>query len=108
MLGHFGFMFASGLKAPLIIAAVLLLGMSYWMVTSGLSDHQRYLVGMNLYALFYRFMELDPTKLINLDLGSGASVEIAISEVQNFPPVVRAMDILWASLRTALLISALL
>ncbi|MEH6717065.1 MAG: hypothetical protein V7671_15010 [Parasphingorhabdus flavimaris] len=49
LLGHFGFMFASGLKAPLIIAAILLLGMCYWQVTSGLTDHQRYLAGMNLY-----------------------------------------------------------
>ena len=54
LLGHFGFMFASGLKAPLIIAAVLLAGMSYWQVTSGLSDNQQYLVGMNLYASLLR------------------------------------------------------
>ncbi|HEY9092131.1 type IV secretion system DNA-binding domain-containing protein, partial [Parasphingorhabdus sp.] len=108
LLGHFGFMFASGLKAPLIIAAILLVGMSYWQVTSVLTDYQRYLVGMNLYASLYGYMEFDPAKLINLDLASGASAEMAISAVQNFPPVVRAMEALWASLRTALIISALL
>ena len=108
LLGHFGFMFASGLKAPLIIAAILLIGMSYWQVTSGLSDNQQYLVGMNLYASLYGFMEFDSAKPINLDLAGGGSIEMAISTVQNFPPVVRAMEALWASLRTALAISALL
>ena len=108
LLGHFGFMFASGLKAPLIIAAILLLGMCYWQVTSGLTDHQRYLAGMNLYASLYGFMEFDPTKPVNLDLAGGASTEMAISTVQNFPPVVRAMEALWTALRTALAISVLL
>lgn len=108
LLGHFGFMFASGLKAPFIIAAVLLVGISYWMVTSGLTDHQRYLVGMNLYASFYGFVEFDPAKLVNLDLAGGAGMEMAISAVPNFPPVVRAMEALWTALRTALAISALL
>lgn len=108
LLGHFGFMFASGFKAPLIIAATLLVGMSYWMVTLGLSDHQRYLVGMNLYASLYGFMEFDPAKPVNLDLAGGSSIEIAISAIQNLPPVVHAMEALWSALRTALVISALL
>ena len=74
LLRHFGFMFASGPKAPVIIAAIHLVGISYWMVTSGLTDHPRYLAGMNLYASLYGFMEFDPTKPVNLDLAGGASV----------------------------------
>jgi type IV conjugative transfer system coupling protein TraD len=108
LLGHFGFMFASGLKAPLIIAAVLLAGMTYWQVTSGLSDNQQYLVGMNLYASLYGFMEFDPAKLVQLDIAGVGSIEMAISAVPNSPSVVMAMEALWRALRTALAISALL
>ena len=108
LLGHFGFMFASGLKAPLIIAAILLAGMTYWQVTSGLSDNQQYLVGMNLYASLYGFMEFDPAKLVHLDIAGVGSIEMTISAVPNSPSVVMAMEALWRALRTALAISALL
>tara|TARA_R100001244_G_scaffold20643_2_gene21343 strand:+ start:12173 stop:14422 length:2250 start_codon:yes stop_codon:yes gene_type:complete len=108
LLGHFGFMFASGLKAPLIIAVILLAGISYWEVTTTLSEHQRYLVGMNIYASFYGFMEFDPAKLINLNTGNYSDIEMAISMVSSYPPVEHAMDALKRALQNALIISAIL
>ena len=56
LLGHFGFMFAAGLKGPLIITLLVILGLIYWEVTSSLSDHQTYLVWMHIYSSFFAFM----------------------------------------------------
>ena len=64
LLGHFGFMFAAGLKGPLIITLLVILGLIYWEVTSSLTDHQTYLVWMHIYSSFYAFMEFDPDKLV--------------------------------------------
>ena len=71
LLGHFGFMFVAGLKDPLIITVLVILGLIYWEVTSGLSDHQTYLVWMYIYSSFYAFMEFGPDKLVNLTLADG-------------------------------------
>ena len=63
LLGHFGFMFAAGLKGPLIVTGLVAVGTCYWEVRSALSDHQIYLVWMHIYASLYAFMEFDPAKL---------------------------------------------
>jgi len=34
LLGHFGFMFAAGLKGPLIVTLLVVLGLVYWDVSS--------------------------------------------------------------------------
>ena len=60
LLGHFGFMFAAGLKGPLIVTGLVAVGTCYWEVRSALSDHQIYLVWMHIYASLYAFMEFDP------------------------------------------------
>ena len=43
LLGHFGFMFAAGLKGPLIVTLLVVLGLVYWDVSSALDDYQVYL-----------------------------------------------------------------
>ena len=35
LLGHFGFMFAAGLKGPLIVTLLVVLGLIYWEVQEG-------------------------------------------------------------------------
>ncbi|MEN9392360.1 MAG: hypothetical protein RLZZ104_703, partial [Pseudomonadota bacterium] len=40
LLGHFGFMFAAGLKGPLIVAAIVIGGMCWWTLSGGLSTHE--------------------------------------------------------------------
>ncbi len=108
LLGHFSFMFAAGLKGPLIIAALIISWMSWWMLSTGLSDHESYLVGMKFYAAAYGFMEFDPHKEIALETAFGGTVKFPIAYVEAFPPVVRAWDHLVSILGRALTYSALL
>jgi len=90
LLGHFGFMFAAGLKGPLLIALAVISSMAWWMLSSGLTDHETYLVWMRLYASAYGFMEFDSAKQVALETGFGGTVQFPIAMVENFPPVVRA------------------
>ena len=48
LLGHFSFMFAAGLKGPLIVAALVIAWTSWWTLSGSLSDHETYLVGMRI------------------------------------------------------------
>ena len=108
LLGHFGFMFAAGLRGPLIVAAVTLLGTAWWTLSGGLSDHEVYLVWMRCYAAIYGFMEFDPAKQAVLETVFGASVQLPMSEVASFPPVARAWAHVMGLLQTALTRSAVL
>lgn len=108
LLGHFGFMFAAGLKLPLIVAVAVIGGTSWWMLSEDLSDHERYLVWMRIYAAIYGFMEFDPAKLVNLETGFGGSIQLPISLLTSFPPVAQAWEKSLAILGDALLRSALI
>jgi type IV conjugative transfer system coupling protein TraD len=107
LLGHFGFMFAAGLKGPLLVTFIIAAWLSYWEVTSALSDHQMYLAWMHLYATGYAFMEFDPAKLIELKLASGGTVRIPLNVVRDFPPMREAMSALGAAIRRGIGLSAL-
>ena len=107
LLGHFGFMFAAGLKGPIMVAVATIAGMTYWMLSEGLSDHERYLVWMRIYAAIYGFMELDPQKLIALETGLGGTMQLPASELASFPTVARAWDQMSELLGAALTRSAL-
>jgi type IV conjugative transfer system coupling protein TraD len=106
LLGHFGFMFAAGLKGPLIITLLVILGLIYWEVTSSLTDHQTYLVWMHIYSSFYGFMEFDPDKLVNLTLADGSIVAFPISVVTEYPPMKEAMTAFEGAVEAALVTSA--
>ena len=106
LLGHFGFMFAAGLKGPLIITLLVILGLIYWEVTSSLTDHQTYLVWMHIYSSFYGFMEFDPDKLVNLSLADGSIVAFPISVVTEYPPMKEAMTAFERAVEAALVTSA--
>lgn len=90
LLGHFSFMFAAGLKGPLIIAALGISGASWWTISSGLTDHEVYLVWMRVYAAIYGFMEFDSTKQVALETAFGGTVQLPITMLDAYPPVVRA------------------
>jgi type IV conjugative transfer system coupling protein TraD len=92
LLGHFSFMFAAGLKGPLIIAFIVISWMTWWTLSSDLSDHEVYLVWMRIYAAIYGFMEFDPAKQIALKTAYGATVQFPIRLIETFPPVVRAWE----------------
>ena len=108
LLGHFSFMFAAGLKGPLIIAAIVISWLSWWMLSSGLTGHERYLVWMRIYASIYAFMEFDPHKEIALKTALDGTIKFPIALVDRFPPVASAWDHMRALLQSALLRSALL
>ena len=92
LLGHFGFMFAAGLKGPLIIAAVVISATSWWTLSSALTDYEIYLIWMRVYAAVYGFMEFDPGKLVTVKTVFGGTMELPIGMLGSFPPVVRAWD----------------
>ncbi|ASJ92001.1 type IV secretion system DNA-binding domain-containing protein [Porphyrobacter sp. CACIAM 03H1] len=92
LLGHFGFMFAAGLKGPLIIAAVVISWTSWWTLSSALTDYELYLIWMRVYAAAYGFMEFSPDKLVTVKTSFGGTMQLPIGMLGSFPPVVRAWD----------------
>lgn len=108
LLGHFSFMFAAGLKGPLIVACAVIGWTSWWTLSGSLSDHEAYLVWMRIYAAIYGFMEFDPEKRIALETAFGGTIQLPIAMLDSFPPVVRAWDHMLALLSAALTRSGLL
>lgn len=108
LLGHFSFMFAAGLRGPLIIALLVISWTSWWTLSAGLSDHEVYLIWMRLYGQIYAFMEFDPAKQIALKTAFGGTVQFPIQMLEAFPPVVRAWDRMLGLMGAALMRSALL
>ena len=108
LLGHFGFMFAAGLKGPLIVTVLVILGLIYWEVSASLSDHQTYLIWMHIYSPAYGFMEFDPQKLVNLRLADGGMAAFPISVVTDYPPMREAMAAFKAALKSAAITAGLI
>ncbi|WP_417322396.1 type IV secretion system DNA-binding domain-containing protein [Erythrobacter aureus] len=105
LLGHFGFMFAAGLKGPLIVAIVLVLALTWWEVSGALDDYQTYLLWMHIYASGYTFMEFDREKLVNLRMPDGDMVAFPISVITQYPPMREAWAAFSASLQDAMWLS---
>ena len=108
LLGHFGFMFAAGLKGPLIVTVLVAVGLLYWEVSGALDDHQVYLIWMHVYASAYGFMEFDPDKLVNLKLADGSMVAFPISVVTDYPPMREAVALFRSTAVGALWLAALI
>lgn len=90
LIEHFGFMFAAGLKGPLIISLIVMCWMTWWTVSEGMSDHEVYLAWMHVYGAGYRFMEFDPAHDVTVRTAWGRAVTFPISLLDIYPPVVRA------------------
>lgn len=97
LLGHFGFMFAAGIKGPLIVTAVTFAGLIWWQASGSLSDHESYLCWMRVYAAIYGWFELDPSKSVNLETLFGRQLTLPIGEVAQYPMVAAA----WTKLKSA-------
>ena len=102
LLGHFGFMFAAGLKGPLVVTLLVVLGLVYWEVSGALDHYQVYLLWMHAYASGYAFMEFDPDKLVNLKLADGSLVAFPISVVTDYPPMREAVALFQSAVISAL------
>lgn len=105
LLGHFGFMFAAGLKAPLILSLIFVAGAVWWNVSTALDDYQTYLLWMHVYASAYTFMEFDPAKLVNLRLPDGEMVAFPMAVIRDFPPMREAWALFFAETKQAVLLS---
>jgi type IV conjugative transfer system coupling protein TraD len=108
LLGHFGFMFAAGLKGPLFVTVLVVVGLAWWELSGALDDYQTYLLGMHVYASAYSFMEFDPDKLMNLKLGDGTMLAFPISVVTDYPPMREAVAIFRGALTSALTLSGII
>lgn len=107
LLGHFGFMFAAGLKGPLLFTVLVILGLGWWEVQSSLSEQEVYLLWMHLYASAYGFMEFDPAKLVHLKLGDGETAAFPMSVVTQYPPMRAAVAAFGEALRSTFLVASL-
>ncbi len=107
LIEHFGFMFAAGLKGPLIIALIVTCWMIWWTVSAGMTDHEVYLAWMRAYAAGYHFMEFDPTHDVSVQTAWGRTVTFPISLLDVYPPVVRAWRHMMTLVGVALAWSAL-
>lgn len=108
LIEHFGFMFAAGLKGPLIVGVIVTSWMTWWTVSSGMTDHEVYLAWMRVYAAGYRFMEFDPAHDVAVKTAWGRTLTFPIALLDFYPPVVRAWLHLMALVGTALSWSAVI
>lgn len=92
LIAHFAQMFAAGFKVPLLSAIALYLGLAWYKLHATFSEGQFYLIAMKFYAAMWRFMEFDPAKLVSLRSPYGGTFQLEISQLEEFPSVVRAWD----------------
>lgn len=107
LIGHFGFMFAAGLKGPVLVALGTLAGVAWWKVNAALSAHEVYLVWMRVYAALWTFMEFYATKPIALERGDGGTIEVTVATLAGFAPVAAAWTKFLGALRSAAWLSAI-
>lgn len=84
LIGPFGFMFAAGLKAPLLFAMAIFGGFIWWRVSAALSDAESYLCWMRLYVAGYTWFEFDPARPVNL-ARDGAPLLVPIARAASHP-----------------------
>ncbi|NNM78568.1 type IV secretion system DNA-binding domain-containing protein [Sphingomonas sp. ID1715] len=108
LLGHFGFMFAAGLKGPALVTLTIFSGLIWWRASATLSNHESYLCWMRIYAWIYGWFEFDPAKRVNLELASGAHIQMAISALSGHPLVLAAWAKLMAAVRAGGTLAAII
>lgn len=107
LIGHFGFMFAAGLKGPALLALATFGGLIWWRVTATLNDAESYLSWMRVYVGAYTWFEFDPSRPVNL-ARTGASVLVPISQAADHPAMVAAWAKCMAAVRKGALVAALI
>ena len=108
LIGHFGFMFAAGVKTPLLLTAATFSGFIWWRLSVLLDDHETYLCWMRVYAWVFDWFGFDPAKKINLQLASGAHILTPIATLPNHPLILAAWDRLIAGIEQGGTIAALI
>ncbi|PAX09065.1 type IV secretion system DNA-binding domain-containing protein [Sphingomonas lenta] len=108
LIGHFGFMFAAGLKAPAICAGMLFSGLIWWQLSAALTGHESYLCWMRLYVRIYLWFEFDPTRSVNLETASGARLIVPIQAAPGHPMIVAAWTKFMAAVREGALVASII
>ena len=85
LIEHFGFMFAAGLKGPLIISLIVMCRMTWWTVSEGMPDHAVCLAWMHGHGAGYPFMEFDPAHDMTVRTAWGGIVTFPISLLGIYP-----------------------
>lgn len=107
LIGHFSFMFAAGLKGPLLLALATFGGLIWWRVTTALNDAESYLCWMRIYVAGYTWFEFDPGKPVNL-ARDGGPLLVPIARAANHPLMVAAWAKCMAAARSGALVAALI
>lgn len=84
LIGHFGFMFAAGLKGPLLFAMAIFGGFIWWRVSAALTNAESYLCWMRLYVAGYTWFEFDPGRPVNL-ARDGAPLLVPMARAASHP-----------------------
>ena len=108
LLGHFAFMFAAGIKWPVLGTLFSVLAVVAWTLFGTLSDHEIYLLGQHLYALGYLWLEFDPGKELNVKLLSGGTLQMTMGQLSSYAPVVLAWAKALAALRVGAIVAGVL
>ncbi len=107
LIGHFGFMFAAGLKGPLLFALAVFGGLVWWRVTGALNDAESYLCWMRIYVAGYLWFEFDHSRLVNL-ARDGAPLLVPIAHAASHPLMVAAWSKCLAATRAAALLGTII
>ncbi|WP_137786585.1 type IV secretion system DNA-binding domain-containing protein [Sphingomonas sp. 3P27F8] len=105
LIGHFGFMFAAGLKGPALVATAVFAGLIWWRVTAALSDAESYLSWMRLYVAGYTWFEFDPTKTVNL-ARDGTPILVPIARAAGHPLMAAAWTKCMIAVRSGAILAA--
>ncbi|TVV72772.1 type IV secretion system DNA-binding domain-containing protein [Sphingomonas solaris] len=107
LIGHFGFMFAAGLKGPTLVALATFGGLIWWRLNATLTDQESYLSWMRLYVAAYSWFEFDPTKPVNL-ARDGHPLLIPIALAAKHPLMVSAWTKCMGAVRDGAMLAAFL
>lgn len=107
LIGHFGFMFAAGLKGPSLFAMTVFGGLIWWRVTGALNDAESYLCWMRIYVAGYSWFEFDPARSVNFSR-DGAPMLVPIARAATHPLMATAWAKCLAAARDAALLGAVI
>jgi type IV conjugative transfer system coupling protein TraD len=107
LIGHFGFMFAAGLKGPALVATAVFGGLIWWRVNGALSDAESYLCWMRIYVAGYTWFEFDPGKPVNL-ARDGAPILVPIARAATHPLMATAWAKCMVAVRGGAVLAALI
>lgn len=97
LIGIYSGNFVASIRWPLVVTAVLVVGLVGWQISHELNDQQQYLCLMKLWAQLYNWFEFDHGKMMTVKVAEGRTVPVLASAVPSLTPVVLA----WTAMMSA-------